>query len=229
MYGEGMTVIDASTGRTTSAETQTGTWFEENLEINRQVSIKAAQSLGGAAEGIPIRPKKSLRLDSLPPPFCSSSSQSPDKISLDSQSFSDPGYDAATLLLGVGWKLIGKDKDTQAAAKGWARYIENHYYDLTNVRLLMKSEAHQAYLGKADMVGLEGFFLFCENLSEGRFVAQTWKECISNLKVTPPIYGSKEILKANRTPALPESDRRDLSLTLPDSHLPRSDDSMDTD
>ncbi|MCJ1380888.1 hypothetical protein MMC17_003997 [Xylographa soralifera] len=229
VYGEGMTVINASTGRATSAETQTGTWFEENLEIERQVSIKTAESLAQAAENVPIRPKKSLRLDSLPPPFHSSSSPSPDNISLDSQSSSDPCYDAASLLLGVGWKSIGEEKDTQAAAKGWAKYIENHYYDLANVHLLMKSEAHQAYLGKADMAGSEGFFLFSENLSEGRFVAQTWKDCITNLKVAPVVYGSEEILKANRTPSFAESDKRDLCLTLPDSQLPRSDDRMDTD
>ncbi|MCJ1398269.1 hypothetical protein MMC11_001466 [Xylographa trunciseda] len=229
VYGEGMTVINASTGRAASAETQTGTWFEENLEIERRASINAAELLAQAAENVSVRPKKSLRLDSLPPPFYSSSSQSPDDISLDSQSSSSPGYDAASLLLGVGWKSIGAEKDTQAAAKGWAKYIENHYYDLTNVHLLMKSEALQAYLGKADMTGSEGFFLFCEDLSEGRFVASTWKDCITNLKVTPPIYGSEEILKANRTPALPESDRKDLGVTLPDSHLPRSDDRMDTD
>ncbi|MCJ1388904.1 hypothetical protein MMC18_001755 [Xylographa bjoerkii] len=229
VYGEGMTVINASTGRATSAETQTGTWFEDNLEIERQASIKAAELLAQAAEDVSIRPKKSLRLDSLPLPFYSSSSQSPDNISLDSQSSSNPCYDAASLLLGVGWKSIGAERDTQAAAKGWAKYIENHYYGLANVHLLMKSEAHQAYLGKADMAGSEGFFLFSEDLSEGRFVAQTWKDCITNLKVTAPLYGSTEILKANRTPTLLESDRRDLGLTLPDSHLPKLDDSMDTD
>ncbi|MCJ1322059.1 hypothetical protein MMC15_007404 [Xylographa vitiligo] len=229
VYGEGMTVINASTGRATAAETQTGTWLEENLEIERQASIKAADSLAQVAENVSIRPKKSLRLDTLPLPFYSSSSPSPDDISLDSQSTSDSCYDAASLLLGVGWRSIGEEKDTQAAAKGWAKYIENHYYDLSNVHLLMKSEAHQAYLGKADMAGSEGFFMFSEDLSEGRFVAQTWKHCIMNLKVTPLVYDSEEILKANRTPAFVDSDRRDLSLTLPEPQLPRSDDRMDTD
>ena len=229
MYGEGMTVIDASTGGATSAATQTGTWFEDDLEIERQTSIKAAEPLAQAAEDASIRPKKSLRLDSLPPPFRSSSSPSPDNISLDSQSSSDPCYDSASLLLGVGWKSIGEEKDTQAAAKGWAKYIENHYHHLANVHLLMNSEAHQAYLGKAEMAGSEGFFLFSEDLSEGRFVAQTWKDCIMNLKVTPIVYGSEEILKANRTPTFTESNRSDFGLTLPDTHLPRSDDRMDMD
>ncbi|MCJ1282681.1 hypothetical protein MMC26_002006 [Xylographa opegraphella] len=229
VYSEGMTVINASTGRAISAETQTGTWYEENLEIERQASIKAAESVAQTAGNVSIRPKKSLRLDNLPPAFHSSSSPSPDNISLDSQSSSDLCYDAASLLLGVGWKSIGEEKDTQAAAKGWAKYIENHYYDLANVHLLMKSEAHQAYLGKADMAGSGSFFLFSEDLSEGRFVAQTWKDCIMNLKITPIVYGSEEILKAHRTPMFVESDRREFGLTVPDFQLSKSDDRMDTD
>ena len=224
-----MTVMNASTGRATSAETQTGTWFEENLEIERQASIKAAESLAQAAENVSLRPKKSLRLDCIPSPFPTSSSPSPDDISLDSESPSDPGYDTVTLLLGVGWKSIGAEKDTQAAAKGWAKYIENHYHNLANVHLLMKSEAHQAYLGKADFAGSEGFFLFSEDLNEGRFVAQTWKECIMNLKITPIVYASEEILQANRTPTFVGSDKKDFGFTATESHLPGSDDRMDMD
>ena len=44
---------------------------------------------------------------------------------------SDPAtlaVDDYTLALGIGWtKIASEDPDTQAAARGWVKYIENHY------------------------------------------------------------------------------------------------------
>ncbi|MCJ1473703.1 hypothetical protein MMC13_002354 [Lambiella insularis] len=204
-YGEGMTVINASTGRSSSAESQTGTWWEENLEIERKASIKAAQSHLQSAKNTPARPTKSLRLESLPPPLHQADSPTSDDLSTGSQSCESPGYDAVTLLLGIGWKSIGKEEDTQAAAKGWAKYIENHYASLSKVQLLLKSDAHQAFLGKAtedasNVEGVQGFYLFSEDLNEGRLVAQNWKMCVTNLKVSSIAFEGQEILRATRTP-----------------------------
>lgn len=208
MYGEGMTIINASTGRSSSAESQTGTWWEENLEIERQASVKAAESLAQCAD-VPTRPSKTLRLESLPPLLHRSTAQSLDDYNTGSQSCESPGYDSASVMLGVGWKSISTEEDTQAAAKGWAKYIENHYATLSNVQLLMKSDAHQAYLGKAiedaSSVGsVEGFFLFSEDLSEGRLVAQSWKMCLTNLKVSSIVFEGQEILRAAQTPTASE-------------------------
>jgi len=38
-----------------------------------------------------------------------------------------PAVDDYTLALGIGWtKIASEDPDTQAAARDWVKYIENH-------------------------------------------------------------------------------------------------------
>ncbi|MCJ1412260.1 hypothetical protein MMC19_006353 [Ptychographa xylographoides] len=200
-YGEGMTIIDPSTGRTISAESQTGTWWEENLEIERQASIKAIESVSQPST-IPDRPKKSLRLDSVSLSSTSTSINSPEIVADRSQKRQSAALDTASLILGVGWKSIGQEEDTKAAAKGWAKFIENHFIGIGDICILLKSEAHQAYLVRANQNSNSsmGFFLFTENLSEGRLVAETWESCITNLKASPLIFQGLITLKAVRTP-----------------------------
>ena len=207
VYGEGMTLISPSTGRAITAESQTGTWFEENLEIERQASIKAAKSLAQAAQDRASRPKKSLRLDSLPIPSLPAFAKESEDAHLHPRSIDSPVPDAATHLLGVGWKLIGQEEGMQSAAKGWAKYIDNHYPSITNIQLLLKSEGHQAYLVRAtpnveEAEGTEGFFLFAEDLNEGRLVAKTWDTCVPYLQSSPIVFEGKEVLKAVRTPTI---------------------------
>ena len=209
-YGEGMTLISSSTGRAISADSQTGTWYEENLEIERQASIKAAESLAQAAQDCASRPKKSLRLDSLPIPSLSAFAKESEDAHFCPRATDSPASDSATHLLGVGWKLISQEEDTQAAAKGWAKYIDNHYPSITNVQLLLKSEGHQAYLVRAIPTGdglenAEGFFLFAEDLNEGRLVAKTWDTCIPNLQKSPILFEGEKVLKAVRTPPISHS------------------------
>jgi len=196
-----MTIIDPSTGRATAAESQTGTWYEENLEIERLASIEAAKSLAQAAEIVPARPTKALRLERMPDSSPPSSTATPADVQGQSP-FETPVLDPATQLLGVGWKLIGKDEDMQAAAKGWARYIDNHYASLANAELVLKSEGHQAYLVSATNMneGTQGFYLFAEDLNEGKLVAETWDVCIRNLQTSSPVFEGQETLRAVRTP-----------------------------
>ena len=209
-YGEGMTLISPTTGRAISAESQTGTWYEENLEIERQASIKAAEPLAQAAQDRASRPKKSLRIDSLPTPSLSAFAKESEDAHLRPRAIDGPVSDSATHLLGVGWKLICQEDDTQAAAKGWAKYINNHYPSITNAQLLLKSEGHQAYLVKATSAGeevesTEGFFLFAEDLNEGRLVAKTWDTCIPKLQTSPINFEGEEGLRAVRIPPISHS------------------------
>ncbi|MCJ1246716.1 hypothetical protein MMC30_003925 [Trapelia coarctata] len=201
VYGEGMTIINPSTGRAAAAESQTGTWYEENLEIERLASIEAAKSLAQAAEVVPARPTKALRLEKMPDSSLSSSVGTPCDVSGKSP-FKTPVLDPATHLLGIGWTLISKDEHMQAAAKGWARYIDNHYPSLSNAQLVLKSEGHRAYLVSATntVEGTQGFYLFAEDLNEGKLVAQTWEVCLKNLQTSSPVFEGQETLKAVRTP-----------------------------
>jgi hypothetical protein len=47
----------------------------------------------------------------------------------------------------------------------------------------------------------EGFFLFSDDLLEGRMVARNWQDCIQNLRAHPVEYEGREILKAASTPS----------------------------
>jgi hypothetical protein len=78
--------------------------------------------------------------------------------------------DDYTLALGIGWtKIASENPDTQAAARGWVKYIENHYPRYVHdAEILSKSKGLNTYL-----VGChEGFFLFSDAPLEGRMVVR---------------------------------------------------------
>jgi hypothetical protein len=114
---------------------------------------------------------------------------------------SDPAtlaVDDYALALGIGWtKIASEDPDTQAAARGWVKYIENHYPRYVHgAEILSKSKGLNTYL-----VGChEGFFLFSDDLLEGRMVARNRQDCIQNLRVHPVEY--EAVLLTGRTKSL---------------------------
>ena len=191
IYGEGMVLLNPRTGLSVSAESQTGTWYEEKTETdlrNPDTEIRPR---------MPTR--KSVRMDSsVPLPrmddiAAAVAPPSPTKTIPD-----QPEIDDFTIALGIGWtKIASGDPDTQAATRGWARYIENHYArHIHGAEILSKSKGLNAYLVRCQ----EGFFLFTDDLSEGRMVASSWDVCIHNLRVHPTIYEGQDILRAERTP-----------------------------
>lgn len=60
----------------------------------------------------------------------------------------------------------------------------------------MKSKGLNAYL----VSSLEGFYLFGEDLLEGRLVGRNWNTCLSNLRSHPVAFEGDEVLRAERTP-----------------------------
>ncbi|KAI9870042.1 MAG: hypothetical protein M1830_004755, partial [Pleopsidium flavum] len=161
IYGEGMTLLNPTNGIAISAESQTGTWYEE------QAAAKVATPpsiLNCNRRKPPLPSRKSQRLDTTAPGLddisLSNISQvnSPPKFSP-----ADPTVDDSTHVLGVGWTRLGEDPGIQAAARGWAKYINNHFL-VQDVQILLQSAALNAYLVGAS----DGFYLFKEDLSEGR-------------------------------------------------------------
>jgi hypothetical protein len=206
IYGEGMVLINPSTGAALGAESQTGTWYEEKADH---------ETLKREVEAANFRPKlptsrKSMRLSqsSIKTSFESLGAQnndvpastitvpaSPPKIS---SSGSHPEIDDATLALGIGWTKISSDETIQTAARGWARYLENHYArHVHGAEILLQSTGLNAYL-----VGCqEGFYLFAENLLEGRLVSRSWDGCLANLRAPGGIvFEGEHTLSAERTP-----------------------------
>lgn len=200
-------LVNPSTGRAIAAESQTGTWYEEQLEEERRATAKAEAQLKEDMEAR-NRPAKCQRLDVPPDPPVHSKvelltySRNPPEL------YASPAINAVSVMLGVGWSAISSEEHTQSAARGWAKYIENHYPSLNDVEILLKSEGRQAYLVRA-RDRIEGLYLFSEDLNDGRLVAHDWESCIRKLRVSEVDFDGREAMRAVRTPIIATSDGMD--------------------
>lgn len=206
-YGEGMVLIKRSQGGAgtyvTDASNQSGTWIEEKADVEGLHRAAAAASARVAAKERPMfRSHKSQRLDPTSHDIEASplAHQAPTLVTPTAGNSttalpSEPVVDHFTLHLGIGWRRISDDDHIQAAARGWARYIENHY-PITSVSIRLVSSGLQAYLVEAN----EGFFLFAEDLKQGRLVSTEAGRALQNLKTSPPVFDSHDTLFAVETP-----------------------------
>lgn len=201
-YGPGMTLIKKKSGYVADASSQSGTWVEEKAAEARARQAEALlQQLSQQRPS--LRSNKSQRLET-PGVSRTTSTQNgqvsptrdlanPVSATLDSNG--QPVVDNFTLHLGIGWRRIDDDEDIQAAARGWARYIENHY-PISNATIRLQSRALESYLVEAS----EGFFLFSENLRQGRLVSHDAERAIQNLKTSPPTFDGLDTMEASETP-----------------------------
>lgn len=194
IYGKAMGALSPPTGVAISAKSQNGRWHEEKAETNLRPSPTPNQ-----------RPKlppsrKSVRLDLTAPstPRLDDDACAVAPASSSKSSMSDPAIDDFTYALGIGWtRLASGDPDIQAAARGWVRYLENHYSNhIHGAEILLQSKGLNAYLVKSE----EGFYLFREDLLEGRLVGRNWNTCWNNLRTHPIAFERDEALRAERTP-----------------------------
>ncbi|KAM0322951.1 hypothetical protein ACHAQA_009050 [Verticillium albo-atrum] len=210
-YGEGMVLIKPVQGYVADASSQSGTWVEE--KTTRDQAAKAAASTVDAPHRPEMRSNKSQRLDqsTIPSPGMALAIDANGIIPTNSAPESSTGFSAScaqpadntshpvvddfTLHLGIGWRKISEDEHIQAAARGWSRYIENHY-PLSSVTLRLESRGLQAYLVEA----AEGFFLFAEDLRQGQLVSKKADTALQNLKCSPPVFEGTEILTAAESP-----------------------------
>ena len=174
-YGPGMVLIKPETGYVVDASSQSGTWLEEKID---KATVEATRQL--EAQSIASRCHKSQRFDQSR--LDSSESRGVGNMAAANTPHA-PIIDDATVHLGIGWRKMSEDEDVQAAARGWARYIENHY-PLTDVHIRLESKGLQSFLVEA----CEGFFLFAENLRHGRLVSRTVDGALRNLQCTPPTF-----------------------------------------
>ncbi|KAJ4306649.1 hypothetical protein N0V88_000013 [Collariella sp. IMI 366227] len=200
IYGPGMTLIKKSGGYVADASSQSGTWVEERAA--QEQARKAEAALLAEAQSRPsLRSHKSQRLDmattsntndTLPSRRSSPTREASNPMTASSDSLAQPIVDDFTLHLGIGWSRISDSEHIQAAARGWARYIENHY-PVTNAKILLESRGLQSYLVEAT----EGYFLFAENLRQGRLVSTTADGALNNLKISPPVFDGLETMTAS--------------------------------
>jgi hypothetical protein len=202
VYGPGMVLIKADAGYVADASSQSGTWLEEKHAADeRRLQDEAAQREPRShkvqrvvvADNAAAAPESSLA-----------------PATLTAQDNKDPVIDDFTLHLGIGWRKISDDEHIQAAARGWARYIENHY-PVSNAHIRLESKGLQSYLVEAS----EGFFLFAENLRQGQFVSATVQGALKNLSTSPPTFDGATLLIATESPALsPSAPADDADMNL---------------
>ncbi|KAJ8123201.1 hypothetical protein O1611_g9652 [Lasiodiplodia mahajangana] len=208
VYGEGMTLIKSPSSYVASAGSQSGTWVEEQAAADEKRKNDEARAINQQVRPS-LRSSKSQRLDmnvvTLPSSNTQSSRISPARdidpaASAPGRSAdisSQPIVDNFTLHLGIGWSRISEDEHIQAAARGWARYIENHF-PITNARIQLESKGLQSYLVEAS----EGFFLFAEDLRRGQLVSKDVNQTFINLKSTPPVFMGLDVMTAAESPRL---------------------------
>ena len=98
-----------------------------------------------------------------------------------------------TQALGIGWAGLGNDPDVLAAARGYCRYLENHY-PLTDTEILAKSSL-EAYLVKTN----SGYYLFNDDLTEGRLIAQDFGVTLEKLKTSDIQFDGTASMRATIT------------------------------
>ncbi|KAJ8123214.1 hypothetical protein ONZ43_g781 [Nemania bipapillata] len=208
VYGEGMTLIKSPSSYVASAGSQSGTWVEEKAAADEKRKNDEARAINQQARPS-LRSSKSQRLDMNAVTLSGTNAQarrvSPIRdinptASTPGRSAdvsSQPIIDNFTLHLGIGWSRINEDEHIQAAARGWARYIENHF-PVTNARIQLESKGLQSYLVEAS----EGFFLFAEDLRRGQLVSKNVNQTLLNLKSTPPVFEGVEVMMAAESPRL---------------------------
>lgn len=199
-------VLKPGSGYVSEAGSRPGTWVEKINAEGTKGAEAATLTARHHEQERPLRSHKSQRLDLgsalLPCDLCSNRS-SPSRpvnsitptasISLDATS--TPIIDDFTLTFGIGWRLMTANSSISPAVRGWARYIENHY-PITNVSVEAESKSLESYLVKAN----EGWFLFNENLRQGRLVSIDSQRCIDNLRSSPPVFEGTETLIASSSP-----------------------------
>ncbi|KAI1428470.1 hypothetical protein F5Y12DRAFT_26016 [Xylaria sp. FL1777] len=206
VYGEGMVLIKSPASYVASAGSQSGTWLEEKAAADEKRKNEAARAINQQARPS-LRSHKSQRLDmnvvTLPGAETQASRVSPVRDmapaastpGLSTDVSSQPIVDIFTLHLGIGWSRISEDEHIQAAARGWSRYIENHF-PITDARIRLESKGLQSYLVEAS----EGFFLFAENLRQGQLVSRNVDQALTNLKSKPPVFEGLEVMTATESP-----------------------------
>ncbi|KAL0940798.1 uncharacterized protein CTRU02_203561 [Colletotrichum truncatum] len=215
-YGPGMVLIKKG-GYVADASSQSGTWVEEKAAEDEVRKAKdAITRLHDQQERPSLRSNKSQRLTQETTSTFGAASQqfvASRSETLPLENSAHPVVDHFTLHLGIGWRRISEDQHIQAAARGWARYIENHY-PVSSVVIRLESKGLQSYLVEA----AEGFFLFSEDLRQGRLVSKDSEGALRNLRCIPPAFDGPETLIVSESPIANEASNT-MAAAEVDSHM----------
>ena len=185
VYGEGMTLIDPVSGRAVGSDSQTGTWYGDQLEESRKAAEAAAKEEAAYQARLP----KAKRLNSQP---ALQGLPSQDQHSLFAQQQSYPYTDQESAtdpladLQDAEWLCTSTSDETRMASRGWAKFIEKSYPSLSNPEVLMTYREQMGSNGPVHKYIVvrtnQGFWRFSDDLRQAHEVALTWESCLSKLK-----------------------------------------------
>ena len=187
LSGESVPAINPLTGQRTQPGSQVTQWVESKLEERLATARQEPPNQVDGSDSPRVKRKRGSQ---------QSSADSTNFVTAltpaTSSGLEAPQPDEFTQALGVGWTRLGDDPDVVAAVRGYCRYIENHY-PLTNVEILVKSRSLDSYLVKTS----GGYYLFNEDLSEGKLIAREFTATLAYLQGsriqcegTGPIYAA---------------------------------------
>lgn len=212
-YGPGMILIKKQTGYVVDAASQSGTWVEEKAarEHSRKLEEATVAQEKLSQERPSLRSNKSQRLTLTDNTLPVLAEQPKANVGRDNspEAPSQPVVDEFTMHLGIGWAQLSADEHIQAAARGWQRYIENHF-PVTNAKIRLQSRGLNAYLVEAS----EGFYLFADDLREGRLVSRNAYCALQNLKTTSPVFDGETMTAAESPRAQPVDTSASTTSTL---------------
>ncbi|KAI8930986.1 hypothetical protein NX059_011997 [Plenodomus lindquistii] len=194
IYGPGMTLIyPGEPGYSMTAESQSGTWFEEKIE--KEEKEESVRPIAVSRKSARISPSRSIEVPSL--------------NDMDAQKtedlIDDNGNTINTLInsLGVGWKNVMTNPNLRDAARAYSRVIERHF-DFTDALVMLEKESLSAYLVRAKQHGVQGYWLFSDSLQWCQLVGWSLERTVANLMSGPTPRVEGERINARRlTPSAP--------------------------
>lgn len=176
--GEGMTLIyPGDPSYPASAESQSGTWLEENA-ARKPFQLNQLKRPSFSA-------RKSQRMDA--------SASGPDDLAQlvlpasMREVTEEPLIDEATRKLGISWTRMDSSEARQINQAAYAKFIINHYAALREVVVWFENSALPGYLVQCLNVykGEREFYIFSHDLVEGRLVTRDPADLIPRLLMLP--------------------------------------------
>lgn len=185
VYGPGMTLIyPGEPGYTMAAESQSGTWYEEKVEKEEKAEAEAVRPIAVSRKSARMSPTANVEIT----PLNEMDAQKTEEL------IDDKGNTVNTLIasLGVGWKNVMTNPNLRDAARAYSRVIERHF-DFTDVLVMLEKESLNAYLVRAKQHGVQGYWLFSDNLQWCQLVGWSLERTVNNLMFgsTPRVEGER--------------------------------------
>ena len=179
-----------------------GSYIHEPILTTDYSQVEIPSSASNSTEGAPRR--KVSRRDSAAHDgevqVGSDSSVSPTNTGGDLK------IDEWTMRLGISWATPEENAIALACLRGYQTFIEKHY-PITNAKIVAQNKQHCICLVDAS----QGWYLFDEDLRNGKLLARSKEAALRNLMQNPVVFEGQEALEAGKNDTTETSDPKRVS------------------